>query len=55
LLIASGFGGAMLVLAADIGVRLMPVRPELKLGVVTALIGAPFLFALVRRLRREAM
>jgi iron complex transport system permease protein len=55
LLIASGFGGAMLVLAADIGVRLMPVRPELKLGVVTALIGAPFLFALVQRLRREAL
>ena len=55
LLIASGFGGAILVLAADIGVRLMPVRPELKLGVVTALIGAPFLFALVQRLRREAL
>ncbi|BCB21487.1 iron ABC transporter permease [Bosea sp. ANAM02] len=55
LLVASGFGGAMLVLAADIGVRLMPLRPELKLGVVTALIGAPFLFALVQRLRREAL
>jgi iron complex transport system permease protein len=55
LLIASGFGGAILVLAADIGVRLMPIRPELKLGVVTALIGAPFLFALVQRLRREAL
>ena len=54
LLIASGFGGAILVLAADTGVRLAPIRPELKLGVVTALIGAPFLFALVQRLRREA-
>lgn len=53
LLIASGFGGAILLLAADTGLRLLPVRPELKLGVVTALIGAPFLFRLVRRLGRE--
>lgn len=55
LLVASGLGGAILVLAADLGVRLAPIRPELKLGVVTALIGAPFLFALVQRLRREAL
>lgn len=55
LLIASGLGGAILVLVADLGVRLVPIRPELKLGVVTALIGAPFLFALVQRLRREAL
>lgn len=54
LLIASGLGGAILVQAADLGLRLAPIRPELKLGVVTALIGAPFLFALVQRLRREA-
>ncbi|MBN9456634.1 MAG: iron ABC transporter permease [Bosea sp.] len=55
LLVASGLGGAILVLVADLGVRLAPIRPELKLGVVTALIGAPFLFALVQRLRREAL
>jgi iron complex transport system permease protein len=54
LLIASGFGGAVLTLAADIAVRLIPFQPELKLGVVTALLGAPFLFALIWRLRREA-
>ena len=35
-------------------VRVVPVRPELKLGVVTALIGAPFLFGLIYRLREEA-
>lgn len=52
LLLASGFGGAILTLLADIGLRLLPIRPELKLGVVTALIGAPFLFALIWRLRR---
>ncbi|HEX2654157.1 MAG TPA: iron ABC transporter permease [Xanthobacteraceae bacterium] len=51
LLLVSGFGGAILTLAADISVRLLPIRPELKLGVVTAIIGAPFLFRLIYRLR----
>lgn len=51
--------GAALLTAADIAVRLIPANPnataiELKLGVVTALIGAPFLFSLIQRLRREA-
>ncbi len=54
LLLASGLGGAALTLAADIALRLLPIRPELKLGVVTALIGAPFFLALLWRLRREA-
>ncbi len=54
LLLASGLGGAILTLAADTALRLAPIRPELKLGVVTALIGAPFLFSLIWRLRREA-
>lgn len=54
LLLVSGFGGAILVLLADTALRLAPIRPELKLGVVTALIGAPFLFSLVDRMRREA-
>ena len=40
LLPASLLGGLMLVLA-DIGVRLLPTSTELKLGVVAALIGAP--------------
>jgi len=53
LLLVSGLGGAVLTLAADIGIRLLPVQPELKLGVVTAIIGAPFLFSLIFRLRRE--
>lgn len=54
LLLVSGLGGAALVLVADVGVRLIGVRPELKLGVVTALIGAPFFLRLLWRLRREA-
>jgi iron complex transport system permease protein len=53
LLLVSGLGGAALTLAADVSVRIIPVRPELKLGVVTALIGVPFLFSLIYRLRRD--
>lgn len=53
LLVVSGLAGAVLILAADIAVRLLPTRPELKLGVVTALVGAPFLIALTIRLQRE--
>ncbi|NUB16039.1 iron chelate uptake ABC transporter family permease subunit [Azospirillum brasilense] len=53
LLLLAGLAGACLTLAADIAVRLLPTRPELKLGVVTALIGAPFLIVLIARLRRE--
>jgi iron complex transport system permease protein len=45
----SGLAGAALVLAADLGVRLLATRPELKLGVVTALVGAPFLIVLLLR------
>ena len=41
--------GAVLTLAADVAIRLMPPGPELKLGVVTALIGAPFFLRLVMR------
>lgn len=53
LLLVSGLAGAALTLGADILVRVIPTRPELKLGVVTALIGAPFFLALLRRLKVE--
>ncbi len=52
LLIASGLGGAALLLAADMAARLLPVTHELRLGVVTALIGAPFFLHLIVRTRR---
>ena len=55
LLLTSALGGAALILAADIAVRLLAVGPELKLGVVTALLGAPFFLALLHRLRRETL
>ena len=44
----------LLTLMADVAVRSLPFRPELKLGVVMAIIGAPFLFGLIWRLRSEA-
>ncbi|WP_084462816.1 FecCD family ABC transporter permease [Oceanibaculum pacificum] len=52
LLPASALGGAALVQAADIAVRLIPTAQELKLGVLTALIGAPFFLHLLRQTRR---
>ncbi|MFN3869299.1 MAG: FecCD family ABC transporter permease [Hyphomicrobiaceae bacterium] len=53
LLPASLFGGACLVLAADIAVRIISPSGDIKLGVVTALVGAPFFFWLVVATRRE--
>ncbi len=55
LLWCSGLGGAVLLLAADIGVRLIPSNPELKLGVLTSVVGAPFFLMLVLRTRRQRM
>ncbi len=52
LLIASWLGGAALLVAADLVARLLPVMHELRLGVVTALIGAPFFLHLIVRTRR---
>lgn len=51
LLPASAVGGAALTLAADVLVRFGSGGAELKLGVVTALVGAPFFFWLVVRSR----
>ncbi|MCP5156869.1 MAG: iron ABC transporter permease [Ectothiorhodospiraceae bacterium] len=51
LLAASAVGGALLTLAADLVVRLAPTASELKLGVVTALLGAPFFLHLLARMR----
>lgn len=53
LLPASALGGAAMVLAADIAVRLIAPEQDLKLGVLTALIGAPFFLHLIWRLRGE--
>lgn len=55
LLLPSALGGAVLLLAADIMLRLIATPKELQLGVVTALIGAPFFLALVLRSRRDML
>jgi iron complex transport system permease protein len=44
-------GGAALLLFADVVVRLLATESEVRLGVVTALIGVPFFFYLVIRSR----
>lgn len=53
LLPASALGGAALVLFADLAVRYLSPGQELKLGVVTALIGAPFFLLLLMEVRRR--
>ena len=53
LLPLSMLGGINLTLAADILVRVISQGPELKLGVVTALIGAPFFLYLVIKSRSK--
>lgn len=53
LLPASALGGACVVLAADILVRLVAPDRDLKLGVLTAIVGAPFFLWLVYRERRR--
>ena len=53
LLLPSALAGAAVLLAADILVRVPMRGPELKLGVVTALIGAPFFLHLILKTRRS--
>ena len=54
LVVPAGLGGAALLLAADVAVRIAIPARELNVGVLTALIGAPFFLWLVMRVRREA-
>lgn len=53
LLPACALAGAILLLAADIVIRLVSLQAELKLGVATALIGAPFFLIKVLRMRER--
>jgi iron complex transport system permease protein len=54
LLLPAALGGALLLTCADIAARMIHLGPELKLGVFTSLIGTPFFFWLVVRLRKIA-
>lgn len=51
-LLPSALGGAALLAAADIGVRLIATDNELRLGVVTAFLGVPVFLYHLRRERR---
>lgn len=53
-LLPSALLGAALLLVADILTRVINTESELRLGVITSLIGAPFFFWLVVRLRKTA-
>ncbi|ADP71716.1 transport system permease protein [Rhodomicrobium vannielii ATCC 17100] len=52
LLLPSAAIGAALLLAADIAVRLIPATTDIKVGVLTAIIGVPFFLYLIVRDRR---
>lgn len=52
LLFASALGGAVMLLAADIAVRVVLPARDLKLGVLTALVGAPLFLHLIYKMRK---
>lgn len=54
LLPASALGGAVVLVAADLVARTAVAHQELPLGVLTALVGGPFFFWLLRRTRARA-
>ncbi len=53
LLLPSALAGACLLTAADIAVRIIPSTTDIKVGVLTALIGVPFFLYLILRERRR--
>src|SRR5258707_1043280 len=52
LLVPSAFTGAPLLLSADIAVRIIPSTTDIKVGVLTSIIGVPFFLYLIMRERR---
>ena len=52
LLVPSGLAGSALLLAADIAVRIIPSTSDIKVGVLTSIIGVPFFLYLIARERR---
>ena len=53
-LLPAALAGALLLLCADVAARLVHTNPELRLGVFTSLLGTPFFFWLVVRIRKVA-
>ncbi len=54
ILVPSALGGAILTLVADSLVRLVPGAGEVRLGIAMAVLGAPFFFLLLTRIRARA-
>ena len=54
LLTASAFGGALLIVVADLLARTVVAGAELPIGLLTSLIGGPFFFVLLWRQRRAS-
>jgi iron complex transport system permease protein len=52
LLVPSALTGAALLLSADIAVRIIPSTSDIKVGVLTSIIGVPFFLYLIMRERR---
>jgi iron complex transport system permease protein len=52
LIVPSALAGALLLLVADMVVRVLPLVTELRLGIALSLIGAPFFLMLLLRMRR---
>ncbi len=52
LLLPSALAGAALLLAADIAVRIIPSTSDIKVGVLTSIIGVPFFLFMILRQRR---
>ena len=55
LLWASALGGAIMLMAADLLVRVILPERDLKLGVLTAMVGAPLFLHLIYRTRRDIL
>ncbi|MBX7161964.1 MAG: iron ABC transporter permease [Acidimicrobiia bacterium] len=51
LVVASALGGALILVVADLVARTIAAPAEVPLGVITALVGSPFFFWLLRRTR----
>ncbi len=52
LLVPSALAGSALLLVADIAVRIIPSTSDIKVGVLTSIIGVPFFLYLIMRERR---
>ncbi|HEV7600767.1 MAG TPA: iron ABC transporter permease [Bradyrhizobium sp.] len=52
LLVPSALTGSALLLAADIAVRIIPSNSDIKVGVLTSIIGVPFFLYMIMRERR---